>query len=517
MHLWEAVNNEKIKIILNKQEGNAVYMADGYARVKKCPAVVLATAGPGATNMVTGLATALMDSVPIIAIGATVSTSSFGRNPVQDGSGRGQSIEQRLVFKACCKQAMLAPSPDAVPNMVREAFRLANSGRKGPVYIEIPSDFWNVEIDYEKIQPCKYKNLNSPSCSKSDSVKIAEKLYQAKHPLLVIGEGADEQNIKKKLPQILQKLAIPYTVSPLAKNFIDEYDKLFLGVIRQEGKTQKVYEYMKKSDLILFLGDRMQEWEMAWYDRSIFGDVVLAQVDPDYSEIGRVYPVDISAIGSVLSFFSNFELKEHDFSKILIKEVVQLNINYPRKKRYPDGDGVNPLNVNNIVEDLVTDNSIIVCDTGYAKSMAIVKFRTKLTQQFLTADKNGPMGYSVPAAIGAALASKKEVICFVGDGGFQMSLNELGTAMNYDIKVIFVIENNSGCMSIVDYHKSIYGHDCADTFINPDYVKIAHAYKMKGYKLDSKEEFEKAFKLAQKEELSVIIDVKIDQSLMIWE
>lgn len=133
MHMWEAVNNAGINVIFNKQEGNAVYMADGYTRISGVPSVILGTAGPGATNMLTGIATAYLDSVPLVAIGAGVETYVVGKNPIQDGSGRGRSIEQRLSFKAVCKQAMLAPSPQAVPDMIREAFRIALSGRPGPV------------------------------------------------------------------------------------------------------------------------------------------------------------------------------------------------------------------------------------------------------------------------------------------------------------------------------------------------------------------------------------------------
>jgi acetolactate synthase-1/2/3 large subunit len=516
MQMWEAANNAGIKLILNKQEGNGVYMADAFARLTKKPAVVLGTAGPGATNMTTGLATALLDSVPIIAIGASVDTKAFGRNAVQDGSGRGRATEQRLVFKAVCKQAMLAPSPEAVPLMAREAFRIALSGRPGPVYLEIPSDFWDKEIDYESIEASQYKNTNLPDCPRADVEAIIKKFYDSKHPMILIGEGALEPGIQEKMMKFLNGLKVPFGVSPLAKNIVDEYYPFYLGVARAEGKTQKIYEYMRESDFILFLGDRMQEWELNWYDRSLVEKAVLAQVDPDWDEIGRVFPIDYSAVGSISSFIGLFPPEAHRNSGQLEKEVEDLNKKFPREERLKDGNGINPLNINNIVEELAADDATIVCDTGYAKTMAILKFRTKLSQNFIVADKNGPMGYSVPAALGAALATNKEVICFSGDGGFQMSLNELGTALNYGLKVIYIIENNGGCISIADFHKSVYGHHCAATFKNPDFSKLAESYGMQGFTVRTTEEFEKAFKQAQKEKTSVIIDAKIDQSVMVW-
>lgn len=517
MHIWEAANNISIKLILNKQEGNGAYMADGFARMTGKPSVVTGTAGPGVTNMITGIATAYLDSIPMVIIGATVETKSFGRNPIQDGSGRGRATEQRMILKHTCKQAMLAPSAAAIPQMIREAFQVAMSGRPGPVYVEIPSDLWNVEIEYDPVDPVMYKNTHFPLCQKSDCVVIAEALYASKHPCIILGEGAEEENILHDFQQFIDATHIPFAVSPMAKNYVNEFHPLYLGVPRSEGKRQKVYDYMRASDFILFLGDRMQEWEMNWYDKTLVEKATLAQIDPDWNEIGRVFPVQMSAVGSVKSFIKSIPMKLHLNNDELLKEVERLNTELPRKRRYNDGKGINPFNLTTIVEENLSEKGTVVTDTGYAKSMAIMKFRTTEKQKFIVADKNGPMGFSVPAALGAALATKGEVVCFVGDGGFQMSLNELGTAMNYGLKVIYIIENNGGCASMVDFHTSVYGHHCADTFENPDYVKIAEGYGMKGYKVETTEDFEKVFKEAQKAKTSVIIDAIIDQSSMVWE
>jgi acetolactate synthase-1/2/3 large subunit len=517
MQMWEAANNSGLKLILNKQEGNGVYMADGYYRTSKKPVVVLGTAGPGATNMVTGLANALLDSIPIIAIGANVSTDAFGRNAVQDGSGRGRAAEQRLIFKATCKQAMLAPSPEAVPLMVREAFRIAFSGRPGPVYLEIPSNFWDMAIEYEPVPPNHYKNTNIPRCNPADCLKIATLLYKARHPLIIVGEGTEETGVKEKLIAFLKQSQIPFATSPMGKNFVDEHHPRYLGVARSEGLKQKVYEYMRRSDFTLLLGDRLQEWETNWYDKSLIKNTRLAQIDHDPDEIGRVFPANYSAVGSVSSFIDQITIKRHSQASSFGSEVEKLKREFPKRKIYQDKNGINPLNLNTVVEKMASDKAVIVCDTGYAKSMAIMKFLTKTSQTFIVADKNGPMGYSVPAAMGAALATDREVICFVGDGGFQMTLNELGTAMNYNLKIIYVVENNGGCISIVDYHTSIYGHHCADTFKNPDFAQIGRAYGMTGYSVETTAEFKEAFLKAQKAKTSVVIDAKINQAAMVWE
>jgi len=516
VHFWEAIADAQIGTIVNKQEGNAGYMADGYTRASGKPAAVAGTAGPGATNMLTAMATAHLDSVPLIAIGGAARSNSFGRNPIQDGSGRGRAIDQRLAFKAVTKQAMLAPTPEATPATFREAFRVAYTGRPGPVYVEIPWDFWCEEIDYQRVPPEQYKSASSPRVDPELARHLYERLIEAKSPLIVVGEGALKPATTEMLTHFLDATGVPFAVSPLAKNLVDEYHPLYLGVMRAVGGTQKVYEYARSSDLVLFLGDRMQEWEVNWYDDTLFREAKLIQVDPDPEEIGRVYPVDASAVGSVLSFIESIACKAHYRAHELSSQVEDLWSRFPRRTNLRDGDGINPLSINNFVEETLATNGTVVADAGFAKSMAVMKFRTTLMQTFIVADKNGPMGYAAPAAIGAALATGGEIVCFVGDGGFQMSLNELGTAMNYGLKVIFVIQDNGGCASIAEYHRYVYGRSVATDFNNPRFDRIAEAYGMKGYYVSTTLEFQDAFAKAQKDETSVIIHAKVDQSLMEW-
>jgi len=520
MHMWEAIKKIGLKMILNKQEGNAVYMADGYTRSTNKPGIIVGTSGPGVQNMVTGLASAYADSIPLIVIGASVATFAAGRNALQESSGRGQAVEQRLIFRACCKQAMTAPSPDAVPDIIRDAFRTAFSGRKGPVFIEIPNNFWNLEIEYEEIDPTNYKNVNLPSCKQEDCIQIINALYNADHPMIVIGDGYDIFEDKKHLQNFLYKLEIPYAVSSQAKNYVDERSPRYLGGLRYHGKKIRAYEYMQKSDLILFLGDRMSQWELDWdYDREVLGNAVLAQIDPDSSEIGRMYPVKYSAVGSVSSFisFANINNK-HKNSQKLIDEVNELKSKIPFQNRNEDSKkGINPLNLIRVVEDYSDGSANIVFDTGFTGSMGIQKFRLKDQQKFIHSEKNSPMGYSLPAAIGCNIGTNNETICFVGDGSMQMTLNELGTALNYGSKIIIIIQSNGGLASIRRFMTFVFGHQCQTEFVNPDFIKLAQSYNMKGYQVKTTVEFETAFKEAKKSKTSVIIDAIVDQDIMVWE
>ena len=275
---------------------------------------------------------------------------------------------------------------------------------------------------------------------------------------------------------------------------------------------------MRKSDFILFLGDRMQQWEIDWeYNKKVFGKAKLAQIDIDPEEIGRVYPIDLSAVGSIISFLKNKKHQKHQKHFQIKQKLINLEKKYFQNKKYKDYNGINPININNIVQENISKDAIIITDTGYTGSMAITKFKTNLHQKFLISDKNSPMGYGVPAALGASLFDqKKEIICFVGDGSFQMSLNELALIKEYKLKVIYIIENNNGCVMIKDSNIQEYKKSSVDTFINPDYTKIAEGYNMQGHTVKTSEKFEEVFKKAQKSKKSVIIDAKINQNIMVW-
>jgi acetolactate synthase I/II/III large subunit len=222
MLLWDAIEKAGIEPIFNKQEGNGVYMADCYARLSGLPSIVLGTSGPGIQNTLTGLASAYLDSIPIVAIGAGVPTFAAGRNALQESSGRGRATDQLMMFKGCTKQAVLVQTPASVAGVIREAFRVCKTGRPGPVYIEMPSDFWDIEIDYTRIEPSRYQNTNIPSCDIADSEAIKEALFKAERPAVVVGDGALEKDIGKKFMEFIETVKIPFYCSPKAKNFVDE-------------------------------------------------------------------------------------------------------------------------------------------------------------------------------------------------------------------------------------------------------------------------------------------------------
>ncbi len=521
MFLWDAIVKAGIEPVFNKQEGNAAYMADGYAKMKGGPAIVLGTSGPGIQNTITGLASSYMDSIPIIAIGAAVATTSAGKNALQESSGRGRATEQLAIFKGVTKLAVLAQTPQSIPLLVREAFRTAMTGRPGTVYLEIPSDFWNEEIEYQQVSPEKYKQILQPAASMEALKPIIDAMYSAERPVILLGEGALTKDINQKFAKFIKTVQIPFFVNPKAKDFTDEYDPLCIGALRNHRMAPQEYGYLNEADLVILLGNRLAQWEFDWGYKNLFPQAKIAQIDPDASEIGRVLDADYSAVGSIESFLEVEKFTAHKNAISLKALAEKYNFKLHRPRRLADSKlGIHPLNLSNIVEELLPQQAVVVADTAYAGSMAINKFRTGPKQRFLVSDYNSPMGYSLPASIGAAFATDDTVVCFIGDGSFQMTCNELGTLQNYHKKVIFIVENNGGCISIKNnlegYFKDSKSILPTTTFENPDFIKLADAYNINGVSVNTTEEFKTAFEIALKSAKATIIDARIDQSLMNW-
>lgn len=484
--MWQSIRPTAITPVFNKTEFGAAFMADGYSRTSGKLGVVFTTGGPGATNLATPFATAYLDSIPLLAISGAAVSSDVGKNAFQEGSGRGRSIEQRLCLKAVCKRAMLAPSPQGVAAMVLDGIREAHSGRPGPVYLEVPSDFWDIEVESSYQPNHQYKNLTPPEVSINQSQIIIDQLYASSHPLLMIGEGVADKGIGNALMKCIDRLKIPFCVSPLGKNLVNEFHNLCLGSGYQ---SSAVHSYLEECDYLLLLGVRLQP---DFFDHKNLASMTLAQVDSDPLEIGRSFPVDLSAVGSTTSFLKNIPDVPHKQSTELLEDLTSINIAQIRPTK-SSPIGIAPLEVSQTVMELSPKDSIIVCDTGYTKARIVHEYKTHLGQKILLSDRNGCMGYSIPASIGAAIASDNLVICFCGDGGFQMGLNELGVAMNYDMKIIFIIEDNGGCGSISDYNFETYGNRYISRFNSPNFEMLARSYNFNAFSARDINQFRNQF------------------------
>lgn len=516
--LWDALVQKKFKTVFNKIEGNGVFAAMGHYQQSGQVGVVLGTSGPGVQNMVMAAASAHLDSIPIILIGAAVPTYIAGKNALQDSSGIGRSVKQREIFQACIKAAYTVSRAQDTVKVFREAFYVARSGRPGPVFVEVPSDFWRKKISYRKVKTEKVNFIN-----KFDDKKIreiAQKLYESNNPIIVIGEGAAiGADVKDKLNAFLRKLFIPFAASPLAKDLVNEQDEFYVGTLRSTPGVRLVYHYLKKVDLVLSLGNRFEQWEWDWMGKkeNVIPKARIIQVDYDETEIGRVFSADYALVSTIDNFIDNFPIKKHKKSDDLLQSLKKLREKI--KSNYKDQKAAHPVNLIKVLQKVMPNNTCVVSDTGNIGSMVITRFKTSSKQRFLHAQRNSPMGYAVPASLGAAFKHQGPVLCVVGDGSFNMTGNELALLLNYKLKVIFVIANDGSCSMIESGNYAEFGYTNMTNFKNPDYLKMADAYGLKAYRVDSSIKLEKAMMKALNDikHDSVVIDVTVNYPDSAWQ
>lgn len=509
--LIDELIKEDFEIVYSRSENNSVYLADGYSRILEKPAIIITTTGPGATNLVTGVANAYSDSIPLLLVCALNDSISYGLNNHQDGTGRGRSIDQNNIFSNCCKESIFVANPKTIITALREAFRMACSGRKGPVYLGIPRDFWDIEIEndsyFDKEKNNYAKNLKFV---KNDSFKkVFDLIYKSKKPLFIIGEGIKYDGVGIDFNKFIQKIRVPYVISPMTKDYVDEFNECYLGTLRHTGSKQ-IFEYLKEADLLVILGDRLSSHEYG-NNLSYFKNKIIVQIDNDPCEIGKLFSVDVAIESDFKEFFNNDLIKLHNNSSALINEIHQLsekyiNIIQPLETKL----GINSFYIPKLLEKIGGSDAVFTVDGGSAKTLFITKLRTKITQRFLVADKFSPMGYSIPASIGASIAGKKEVYCLVGDASFQMTFNDLAVLIGRNIKIILLLLNNGGMKTIKNYCEV----KKLPKFCNPDFKHIALSMDMEYQFAKKYKNLEIAIKKAKISRKSQFIEVIIDQSIL---
>jgi len=515
---WEGVVRAGgISTILNRQEGNGAYMADAYSRLSKRPGVVIGTTGPGLANMTSALANAYVESTALVVFGSGVPPHLAGRNALQDGSGRGRSPSQAAMLRGVTKLVITVPTAEAGPTAAREAFRTALSGRPGPVVVEISEPFWDQEVEYQSLKPAQYRSSSVCPCDPAESAALVSRLFEARRPVVLVGEGADEVAGTGYLMEALRALGLPFLVAPLAKSLVDEYDPLCVSTLRQmftAAAVQPGYQLIREADVVLLLGSRLQEFQIQ-IDPSCLEGSMLLQVDPDPDEIGRVFPVHGSVVGSVSSFVAALRGRRHPAADVASKRVDALRADSPRRGGLQaEADGIHIMNIYSVVEKVAPADAVIVLGAGLTKFLGVGALRTAAGQHLLVADSYGPMGYEVPAAMGAALATGRPVICVTGDGSFQMTCNELGTLMNHpSAKVVYLVTNNGGQASMFRWVKKRFGkHHDFDLWKNPNFRTLAAAYGLHGQGAESSSQLQTVLGTALAAETSSIIEARIDPS-----
>ena len=477
MPMFDALVDSKIKLILVRHEQGATHMADGYARSTGRPGVVLVTSGPGATNTVTGLLTAQMDSAPIIVITGQTNAVNLGKDAFQEADVTG-------ITYPVVKHSYLIKNPADIPRIVREAFHIATTGRPGPVLIDVPKDVGQGPCTAPFTDALDLPGYTVPSRGDGEAIARAAKfLRESRRPVLYVGHGAVISDAGKAITALAEKLRAPVVNTLLGKGAVDETHPLHLGMLGMHG-TAYANKAVADCDLIMSIGAR-------WDDR-ITGRVsdfctraVKIHVDIDAAEFGKVIQPDVAIHGDARLVIEDLVPQvEIADTKEWLAQIARWRKQYPLK--YPKQGGLRAQHVLDRLNELTRGEAILTTDVGQHQMWAAQFCLARSNRHWISSGGAGTMGFGFPAAIGAQFANpKKKVWAIVGDGGFQMTCSELATAQIHKLPVKCLIINNNYLGMIRQWQEMFYDNRLsgADLEGNPDFVKLAQAYGVKGLRV----------------------------------
>jgi len=498
--LYDAIYHSDIRHILVRHEQGAAHMADGYARATGKVGVCIATSGPGATNLVTGIATAYMDSVPMVAITGQVNTFLIGKDAFQEADITGITLP-------ITKHNYLLRSAKDVPRVFREAFYIAKSGRPGPVLIDLPRDVTVEEMEFS------WPEVNLPGYHPSFKAhemqikKAAKALMEAERPVIYVGGGVKFANAHRELFDLAVKINAPVTTTLMGIGCFPEDHPLSLGMLGMHGTKYANYA-IQESDLMLAVGARFDD-RVTGKVSSFAPMAKIIHVDVDPAEIGKNVRVDIPLVGDAKNALAGLlkEVKPKQRSEWNDK-VDSWKSDYPLKY-IPDLDIIKPQYVIEKLCELAPD-AIITTEVGQNQMWAAQFFVHKDPRKFISSGGLGTMGYGFPAAIGAKMGRPDcEVIDIAGDGSFLMNSQELATAVVNDIPVKVAIINN-GCLGMVrQWQELFFGKRYSATILgrtSPDFVKLAEAYGAVGLRATKPAEVEPVIRAALASDRPTLMD-----------
>ena len=478
MPIFDAlVDAPELKIILVRHEQGATHMADGYAKSTGKTGVVLVTSGPGATNTVTGILTAHMDSVPLVILTGQTITPNLGKDAFQEADVFG-------VTMPVVKHSYLVRDVRDLSRIVKEAFHLASTGRPGPVLVDLPKDVVSVEWDENFSSELDLPGYKVQTSGSTESIKyVSELLSKSKRPLLYVGAGAVISGAAKQLKKLAEILQAPVTTTLLGKGAFSEMHPLSVGMLGMHG-TAFANKAVVECDLIMAIGAR-------WDDR-ITGKVsefcpnaTKIHIDIDPAEFGKIIQPEISVNGDAAKVLEELipQVKKLD-TKEWLSKISEWKKKYPLK--YPKRGGLRAQHVLAELDRLTGSKAIISTDVGQHQMWAAQFCKSIRERQWLSSGGAGTMGYGFPASIGAQLGNPGDlVVAVVGDGGFQMTMSELATAAIHKLPIKILIINNRYLGMVRQWQQLFFDNreSGVDMEGNPDFVKVGEAFGVKGFHL----------------------------------
>ena len=489
LKLYDEVYKMNFPNILTGHEQGAVHAADGYARASGKVGVVFATSGPGAANLITGIATANMDSIPLVCITGQVANPAIGKDSFQE-------VDVYGITTPITKHNYLVKNAEELPRVVKEAFFIAKTGRPGPVSIDIAADVFNTEFDFnypDEINLRGYSGKNPVENSAIDEAVAA--VENCSRPLIFCGGGVVSSETSDELRDVIKILGCPSTSTLMGLGCIDADTDGFLGFAGMHGSFGANMA-IQSCDLLICIGMRFSDRVTGRVkDFAPNAKIVHFEIDP--AEINKNVVADLKVLGdlrySLPIFRSKLEVSSINFAEKFSAwkaEAVAKSLEHPFGWT-DDGDAIKPGALITKISDLCDDNTIAVTDVGQHQMWAAQFFNARKPRQFLTSGGLGTMGYGLPAAMGAKLACPdKNVVLFTGDGSIMMNIQELATIADHDIDIKIVIVHNFILGMVGQWQRLFYNHhySASELKCKRDFVKIANAMGIRGYRLTKAEE-----------------------------
>ncbi len=503
LNVYDALykHQDEIRHVLTSHEQGAAHAADGYARATGKVGVVMATSGPGATNLVTGIATAYMDSVPLVAITANVNLPALGKDSFQE-------IDIAGVTMPITKHGFIVKNVNDLAPTIRKAFKIAKTGRPGPVLVDITKDVTAAVTDYEPVNPAEPER--QVSYNDNDLNTVAEMLCKAKKPFIYVGGGAIISDASEEVAQLADLLDAPVCDTLMGKGAFDGNSDRYTGMIGMHG-TKASNLGVTECDLLVALGARFSD-RVTGNPKKFAENAKIVHIDVDAAEINKNIRVDASLVGDLkktLSALNPLITKQnHNEWMSHIEEL---------KKKYPLGYDDSQLSCPYIISELdrITDGkAIVTTDVGQHQMWAAQYYHYTKPRTFLSSGGLGTMGYGLGACIGAQVGRPDEIcVNIAGDGCFRMNMNELATASRYNIPIIEIVINNHVLGMVRQWQTLFYGKRYSQTVLNDavDFCKVAEGLGCKAIKVTKKEEVAKALEEAIAAKAPVLIECIIPE------
>lgn len=502
---YNSILNSNIRTVLVRTEQNAAHAASGLARITNKPGVVAVTSGPGATNVITGIATAFADSIPLVCITGQVKTEQLGCDVFQEADITG-------AVESFVKYSYLVKNPKDIPRIMKEAFHIANTGRKGPVLIDVPIDIQNAKLeDFE--YPSEINMRTYKPTVKGNTVqikKVIKELEKAHKPIICAGGGVILSQACTELKAFAEKHSIPIVSTMMGLGAMPTKHPMYYGMVGNNGKPY-ANKAMNESDLLIMVGASVSDRAVS-QPGLIMKNKVLVHIDVDPAEIGKMAGPTIPLVGDARHILTEF--LQEDFVADYSEWIQELN-QYKEElavKRNSNPNFVDPAAFIEKLSEAMEEDGIYVADVGQNQIWSCAYHIVK-NGRFLTSGGMGTMGYSIPAAMGAKIAApSRQVIAVCGDGSFQMSMMELATMRQHGVQAKIIVLKNNYLGMVREYQHYTYEdhYSVVDLTGSPDLEKLVSAYDMDYLRLDTMEQADQVIKAFLEDEKSVLLECNID-------